>query len=362
MSFTGDSYDVSFSPPGKYQRWASTQDVQIHGLASVPFAGEEREIWNVGSYNITFVNQSTHPYRQDEFFTATGSDLVLPPGQAALARYDPLSNPDENDNFFGSWCVSLIGPPRLSTRRVTTNTTLAPQDRFVEIDASANNVAVIVPAGNSVSGGTEVTLKRIDNNSSHTVTYIVDGPGTIDGSSSSLPLVAQGSFVRLAADGSSNAWYVTGSDRWAAGDFSVGVGLPNLPGGLTVNRTLSETALGYSNCRMGLAPSGQPEVIWEHAGYAPWAWDNYQGALRLTTPAQMVQARFTTDGSLALGNSAPHASATLDLQSTSKGLRLPYVSNPSSINSPAAGLLVFNTSTSKLNFYDGSAWRIVTSA
>jgi hypothetical protein len=27
---------------------------------------------------------------------------------------------------------------------------------------------------------------------------------------------------------------------------------------------------------------------------------------------------------------------------------------------PEAGLLIFNTATNKLNFYDGSAWRIVT--
>lgn len=29
---------------------------------------------------------------------------------------------------------------------------------------------------------------------------------------------------------------------------------------------------------------------------------------------------------------------------------------------PKQGLVIFNTTTSKLNFYDGSAWRAVTSA
>ncbi len=32
------------------------------------------------------------------------------------------------------------------------------------------------------------------------------------------------------------------------------------------------------------------------------------------------------------------------------------------IATPAAGLVVYNTTTNKLNFYNGSAWEVVTSA
>ena len=32
------------------------------------------------------------------------------------------------------------------------------------------------------------------------------------------------------------------------------------------------------------------------------------------------------------------------------------------ISSPTAGLIVYNSTTNKLNFYNGSAWEVVTSA
>jgi hypothetical protein len=352
--------------PGRYQRWSSTQAVVVDGMTGsaqlgAGYQGEVREIWNVGSFNITFVNlSSAAAHKSAAFTTSTGSDLVLGPGQAALARYDAMTNPDMNDNPQGSWRVSLVGPPRSSALRVTADITLAPQDRFVEIDASSNNVSVIVPAGFRVSGGTEVVLKRIDNNSSHTVTYIVDGPGTIDGYNSNLPLVAQGSWVRLTADGTANAWYITGSDRWAAGDFGVGMGVGGTISGLTVQQAVNQSALGSTNVRMGV--SGDCQVLFEKSGNVlQLAFNGSVGYLGRAGAAIFWQFAFA-DGSLGIGGSAPDPSATLDLQSTTKGLRLPNVSNPSSISSPAEGLLVFNTTTKKLTVWDGGVWQEMTSA
>ncbi|MCH2024041.1 MAG: hypothetical protein MK207_16320, partial [Saprospiraceae bacterium] len=65
--------------------------------------------------------------------------------------------------------------------------------------------------------------------------------------------------------------------------------------------------------------------------------------------------------------STPHASAILDVQSTSKGVLLPRVSLVSTSSSspisgtPAVGLLVFNTATSNdvvpgFYYWNGSAW------
>jgi hypothetical protein len=56
------------------------------------------------------------------------------------------------------------------------------------------------------------------------------------------------------------------------------------------------------------------------------------------------------------GSVTPHSSSILDLQSTDKGFLVPRVANPSTIASPATGLLVYNTTTNKFNFFDGSAW------
>jgi hypothetical protein len=56
------------------------------------------------------------------------------------------------------------------------------------------------------------------------------------------------------------------------------------------------------------------------------------------------------------GSPTPHPSSVLDLQATDKGFLIPRIANPSSINSPATGLMVYNTTTNKFNYYNGTAW------
>jgi hypothetical protein len=57
---------------------------------------------------------------------------------------------------------------------------------------------------------------------------------------------------------------------------------------------------------------------------------------------------------------APHPSAMLDVNSTSKGLLLPRTTDPATnIASPAAGLMTYNTSTNTPNYYNGQSWQNV---
>jgi len=60
---------------------------------------------------------------------------------------------------------------------------------------------------------------------------------------------------------------------------------------------------------------------------------------------------------------APNASAILDAQSTTKGVRMPNMTTTqkNAISSPAAGLMVFDTTLAKLCVYSGSAWQTITS-
>ena len=66
---------------------------------------------------------------------------------------------------------------------------------------------------------------------------------------------------------------------------------------------------------------------------------------------------------MGINNTAPHASAQLDVSSTTKGFLPPRVTTTQrdAISSPAEGLIIYNTTTHKLNFYNGSAWEQVTS-
>lgn len=64
------------------------------------------------------------------------------------------------------------------------------------------------------------------------------------------------------------------------------------------------------------------------------------------------QVSINNDGSL------PHGSAQLDVKSANKGLLLPRVNTPAStITTPAAGLLVYNQTSTDLNYFNGSSWQ-----
>ena len=74
-------------------------------------------------------------------------------------------------------------------------------------------------------------------------------------------------------------------------------------------------------------------------------------------------ARFDSSGNLGIGTTSPSASAILDAQSTTKGVRMPNMTTTqkNAISSPAAGLMVFDTTLAKLCVYSGSAWQTITS-
>jgi hypothetical protein len=74
------------------------------------------------------------------------------------------------------------------------------------------------------------------------------------------------------------------------------------------------------------------------------------------TPTERM--RITSMGNVGIGTILPHASAILDVQSTTKGLRLPNMTAAQmyAIVSPAAGLMIWNTSSVNVSVYTGAAW------
>jgi hypothetical protein len=74
--------------------------------------------------------------------------------------------------------------------------------------------------------------------------------------------------------------------------------------------------------------------------------------------------RIDSDGNVGIGTASPNASAILDAQSTTKGVRMPNMTTTqkNAIASPAAGLMVFDTTLAKLCVYSGAAWETITSS
>ena len=61
---------------------------------------------------------------------------------------------------------------------------------------------------------------------------------------------------------------------------------------------------------------------------------------------------------ISVDGSTPDNSAMLDIKSTIHGILIPRLSDAqrNAILSPATGLLIYNTTTNKFNFYNGSGW------
>lgn len=67
---------------------------------------------------------------------------------------------------------------------------------------------------------------------------------------------------------------------------------------------------------------------------------------------------YYNSGSVAVGATAPNASAALDVTSTSKGLLPPRMTatQRDAITTPAQGLMVYNTTANQLQVYNGTTW------
>ena len=80
------------------------------------------------------------------------------------------------------------------------------------------------------------------------------------------------------------------------------------------------------------------------------------------TSSTIERMRIDNSGNVGVGVT-PNASALLDVQSTTKGVRMPNMTTTqkNAIASPAAGLMVFDTTLSKLCVYSGAAWETITS-
>ena len=156
-----------------------------------------------------------------------------------------------------------------------------------------------------------------------------------------------------------------------------GIGVTNAAGAITLANT---GVLSWAGGVTGLTPAGAATGAVTLAGVLNVAsggtnastasivsFNNITGysaagATGTTSTNLVFSASPVFSGSVGIG-ATPAASAVLDAQSTTQGVRFPNMTTTqkNAIGTPAAGLVIFDTTLAKLCVYSGTAWQTITS-
>jgi len=133
------------------------------------------------------------------------------------------------------------------------------------------------------------------------------------------------------------------------------VGVASGTGLITIGRS---TVSQQTDIQAGVTASGSTKTINIGTGGASGSTTN----VNYGSATSGATVTHTFNGNVGVG-AAPNASALLDVQSTTKGVRFPNMTTTqkNAIASPAAGLVVFDTTLAKLCVYSGAAWQTITS-
>ncbi len=174
----------------------------------------------------------------------------------------------------------------------------------------------------------------------------------------------QGDYWQVKQQGTTN---LNGTSSWALNDWVIYSGSAWLK--MPVTDTIASIVIGdlsavgafnlssSSNSHI-LFVTGTTDVNTKQSGSSKLTYnmDTIGG-----TGAMMLTGNMYVAGDVGIGTAAGAASAILDLTSTTKGLLPPRMTTTQrdAISSPADGLVIFNTTTDKLNVYDSSEWVVV---
>jgi len=123
------------------------------------------------------------------------------------------------------------------------------------------------------------------------------------------------------------------------------------------------TIIGYEAGKGGAAHSKSGNVfIGYQAGYSETG-SNKLYIDNSNTTAPLIGGDFSTNevavnGKLGVGVTSPNASSVVEISSTTKGFLPPRLTSAqiAAISSPAAGLMVYNTTFNKPNYFNGTNW------
>ena len=145
---------------------------------------------------------------------------------------------------------------------------------------------------------------------------------------------------------------------------NVGIGITNPQQLLAVGTSLDQIGAGAAGT-VSTVYFGSPSTELA-GGIKRLAYDRDIGSLNFiggSVASPSTQMTLDSDGNLGIGVSVPSGTAILELQSTTRGFRLPTMTTTqkNAIPGPDAGLMVFDTTLAKACVFSGTAWETITS-
>jgi hypothetical protein len=270
----------------------------------------------------------------------------------------------QTDSFYVAPIRSTTGTPNLlyyntSTKEVTYGPGITGNTTLVLNTASSTTVTptISITAGNINTLSSSLSAGNIDiragnalglNNQGGSVN-ITAGNGNTS-SSGNVNIVAG----NIGSEGSPGVVNITGGG--GGGDPATSGGYVKITGGAGYGNPYGNVVIGEV-----IAGGFGGDVVLSAGDTSP---NNAQIVLRGADGLMTIASpKITITGSVGIGTSSPSASSILDAQSTTKGVRMPNMTTAqkNAIVSPAAGLMVFDTTLNKLCVYTGAAWQTITS-
>lgn len=149
--------------------------------------------------------------------------------------------------------------------------------------------------------------------------------------------------------------YTTVWSEYGSGSLFLGAGVK---GDKTAGQVLSSYTgtIGMSTIELVAFGSSAGDIIFSGNSASARTKD------AVVTPTEIMRVN-ASSANVGIGTNSPVSTAILDMQSTTKGVRFPNMTTTqrNAISSPSLGIVIYNTTTNKLNVYTGS-WEAIVSA